>query len=163
METLYRPVADHDWPAITEIFNHFVEHSPAAYPEESISDEFFRTKHKAAPSFPFVVVENGSSVQGFAYLSPFHSATTMKRSAVLTYFLHPDCTGLGLGSKLLTLLISAGRELGITNFLAHISSLNEGSIRFHVKHGFRECGRFIDIGEKHGAPFDMVWMQRIDQ
>jgi len=42
---------------------------------------------------------------------------------------------------------------------AHISSLNEGSIRFHLRHGFTECGRFRRVGRKRGQDFDMVWMQ----
>jgi phosphinothricin acetyltransferase len=45
--------------------------------------------------------------------------------------------------------------------MAHISSLNEGSIRFHAARGFCECGRFRNIGIKHGRPFDMVWMQHL--
>jgi len=49
--------------------------------------------------------------------------------------------------------------MGIDTFLAHISSLNEGSIRFHLRHGFTECGRFRCVGTKRGQDFDMVWMQ----
>ncbi len=157
-----RSVADDDWHAITEIFNYFVENSPAAYPAVPVAESFFRDKHSAAPTYPFLVVERNSRVSGFAYLSPFHGAATMQCSAVLTYFLHPDCTGLGLGSQLLAQLLDAGRTLGVSNFLAHISSLNEGSIRFHVRHGFQECGRLRQVGEKNGEVFDMVWMQRIE-
>ncbi|MDX2435876.1 MAG: GNAT family N-acetyltransferase [Acidobacteriota bacterium] len=58
--------------------------------------------------------------------------------------------------------VTDGRRLGITNFLAHISSGNEGSIRFHARHGFTECGRFLKVGEKAGRTFDMVWTQRIE-
>jgi phosphinothricin acetyltransferase len=49
--------------------------------------------------------------------------------------------------------------MGVDTFLAHISSLNEGSIRFHLRHGFTECGRFRCVGRKRGHDFDMVWMQ----
>ena len=51
-----------------------------------------------------------------------------------------------------------GRVVGFA-FLAHISSANQASIRFHSRHGFTECGRFREVGEKHGTVFDMVWMQ----
>ena len=52
--------------------------------------------------------------------------------------------------------------MGVDNFMAHISSLNEGSIRFHLRHGFTECGRFRRVGTKNGRDFDMVWMQRLE-
>jgi len=51
--------------------------------------------------------------------------------------------------------------MGITTILASISSLNEGSLAFHQKNGFRECGRFRDIGVKKGRSFDGIWMQRV--
>ncbi len=53
-----------------------------------------------------------------------------------------------------------GKEKGIRTILASISSLNEGSIRFHAQHGFAECGRFMGVGVKKGVTFDTVWMQK---
>lgn len=41
------------------------------------------------------------------------------------------------------------------------SSHNTGSVRFHQRHGFVECGRFLQVGIKSGQPFDMIWMHRI--
>lgn len=161
MDATVRPVAERDWPAVTAIFNHFVTNSLAAYPKQPVSEKLFKERHLANPTYPFVIAETDGEVVGFAYLSPFHHASTMKRSATLTYFIHPESTGSGLGTRFLDLLIHEGRTLGITNFLAHISSANEGSIRFHERHGFIECGRFRKVGEKAGREFDMVWMQLI--
>lgn len=162
METIIREVQQGDWIAITEIFNHFVRESLAAYPDEPVADDFFRKKHEESAEHPFLVAEAGGVVTGFAYLSAFHPASTMSRSAVLTYFIHPDHTGKRLGSLFLNRLLEVGRLMGVKNFLAHISSANEGSVRFHARHGFIECGRFLSVGEKHGQNFDMVWMQRIE-
>jgi L-amino acid N-acyltransferase YncA len=53
-----------------------------------------------------------------------------------------------------------GKKRGISCILASISSLNEGSIRFHARHGFNECGRFRNVGEKKGTLFDTVWMEK---
>jgi phosphinothricin acetyltransferase len=156
-----RPVARGDWRPITTIFNLYVAESFAAYPDQPVGESFFRARHEAHPEYPFVVAVADDAVAGFAYLSPFHPVPTMRRSAVLTYFLHPDHTGQGLGTAFLEHLIETGRGLGIDNFLAHVSSLNPGSIRFHLKHGFTECGRFQAVGAKNGRPFDMVWLQRL--
>lgn len=162
MEYTIRPVIDDDWPAVASVFNYFVDHSPAAYPEERVGVEFFRNKHCAAPSYPFVVLEVNDLVVGFAYLSPFHPVATMRRSAAVTYFILPEYTGMGIGSRFLELLLDEGRKMDVDNFLAHISSLNDGSIRFHERHGFTECGRFRRVGTKSGRDFDMVWMQRVE-
>ncbi len=162
MDATIRSVDQRDWGAVTAIFNHFVANSFAAYPEEPVADDFFQKKHEAVADYPFLVAEAGGAIVGFAYLSPFHPVATMKTSALLTYFIHPDHTGKGLGGLFLGRLMEAGRRLGVTNFLAHISSANEGSIRFHARHGFAECGRFLNIGTKAGQTFDMVWMQRIE-
>jgi phosphinothricin acetyltransferase len=160
MDTRIRSVLDADWKPIAAIFNHFVTDSFAAYPDQPVDESFFRDRHVANPLLPFVVAENRGRVVGFAYLSPFHPASTMRQSASITYFIHPEFTGMGIGTAFLEHLLEAGSALGITNFLAHISSLNTGSIRFHQRHGFTECGRFIDVGRKLDQSFDMVWLQR---
>jgi phosphinothricin acetyltransferase len=159
MQITIRTVNHSDWPAITEIFNHYVKSSLAAYPDEPAGESFFRDHHEARPGYPFLVAADGSEVVGFGGLSPIHPAATVRRAAQLAYFLAPGHTGQGLGSRLLQALIDAGRQMGVDTFLAHISSLNEGSIRFHLRHGFTECGRFRRVGTKHGQDFDMVWMQ----
>jgi phosphinothricin acetyltransferase len=48
----------------------------------------------------------------------------------------------------------------VETILASISSRNEGSLRFHRKHGFRECGCFEGVGRKFDQDFDVVWMQK---
>lgn len=86
---------------------------------------------------------------------------TFSRTAEVTYFIHPDYTGKGLGKKLLGFLEKGAVEKGITNILANISSLNPRSIDFHKKNGFVECGRFKNVGRKKGQLFDTVWMQKV--
>ncbi len=60
-------------------------------------------------------------------------------------------------------LIEGARKLGVDNLVASISSLNEESLGFHRKCGFVECGRFRNVGRKHGRTFDVIWMQRVLQ
>jgi len=159
MPITIRPIAPDDWPAVTAIFNHYVSTSPAAYPDQEVGETFFPDRHPATAGYPFLVAHDGEQVVGFGSLSPIHPAATLRRAAQLAYFLAPECTGQGIGSRLLDALLETGRKMGVDTFLAHISSLNEGSIRFHLRHGFTECGRFRRVGRKHGRDFDMVWMQ----
>jgi phosphinothricin acetyltransferase len=162
MEARIRDATAADWEPVTEVYNYFIENSMAAYPDRPVEVEFFRARHHRHRAYPFLVVETGDGVRGFAYLSPYHFAATMRCTAALTYFLHPSITGRGIGTALLERLLESGRRMGITTFLANISSLNEGSLRFHRRHGFTECGRFLKVGRKAGRSFDMVWVQRIE-
>ncbi len=92
--------------------------------------------------------------------SSHHPTPAFAQTAEVTYFIHPDHTGKGLGKRLLGFLEKGALEKGITNLLASISSLNPGSVEFHQKHGFTECGRFRKVGKKKGREFDTVWMQK---
>jgi L-amino acid N-acyltransferase YncA len=161
MKIHIRTVADADWGAVTAIFNHFVADSFAAYMEQPVDDTFFKLHHEANPNHPFLVTEAEGRLLGFAYLSPFHSADSLRCTATVTYFVHPDFTGKSIGSAFLKRLLRAGEDIGVTNILAHVSSLNPGSIHFHVKNGFVECGRFRNVGVKNGRPYDMVWLQKL--
>jgi phosphinothricin acetyltransferase len=105
-------------------------------------------------------MRTGSS-RVFAMLRPYNMMSVFSRTAEISCFIAPGMTGKGLGSHLVTHLLKEGRERGIATILAGISSRNDGSIRFHERLGFVECGRFREIGEKNGLLFDVVWMQKM--
>jgi len=161
MEYRIRDAADGDARAVTDVLNSFVEDSFAAYNATPVPAEFFTKIRQLAEGYPFYVVEAESGdVIGFAMLRRHHPADTFDRTAELTYFLLPEHTRRGLGTRLLTVLMERAVELGIDQVLASVSSLNEQSLQFHRKHGFVECGRFREVGRKLGRDFDVVWFQK---
>ena len=161
MEYCFRPVTEKDRHDVTAVFNYFVENSFAAYPEKAVDTSFFDRMVAVSSGYPFYVIETDDhKVAGFALLHKYHGASTIARTAEVTYFILPEHTGRGLGSRVLTRFIDEARQMGIDTLLASISSLNEGSINFHARHGFVECGRFRRIGRKNGREFDVVWMQK---
>ena len=102
-----------------------------------------------------------NQIIGFGMLRPYSPFLTFSQTAEITYFLKPGFTGKGIGRTILEYLIAKWREKGISSVLASVSSLNKGSINFHLKNGFSECGRFRDIGRKRGKTFDVVYFQRM--
>ena len=46
------------------------------------------------------------------------------------------------------IFFSSAKKMGLHTVLANVSSLNEESIRFHLRNGFTECGRFKEAGKK---------------
>ncbi|MDD5494458.1 MAG: GNAT family N-acetyltransferase [Dehalococcoidia bacterium] len=158
---IIRKVQDGDRSAVVEIFNYFVEHSFAAYPDKKAGDGFFDILKGICRSGVFYVIEApGSGVIGFGLLRSHQPTEAFNRSSELTYFILPGYNRQGWGTRLLKVIEDDARSLGIGTLLANISSLNEQSLNFHAKNGFVECGRFKHIGRKFGQDFDVIWMQK---
>jgi len=94
-------------------------------------------------------------------LRAYNPFTTFSQTAEITYFIKPGYTGRGIGKKILNCLLAKAREKGNISIIASISSLNAGSINFHKKNGFVECGRLREIDNKRGKTFDVVYMQKM--
>jgi L-amino acid N-acyltransferase YncA len=157
-----RQAADKDKNDLADIFNHYIKKSHAAFFDKRVTPDFFKKLQDIVYGNSFYVLENEESRQviGFGLLKQYHPSEVFSGVAELGYFLKPEFTNRGLGTLMLNTLISDARKMKIKTLLASISSLNEESIHFHKKHGFFECGRFKDIGQKHGKSFDVVWMQK---
>jgi L-amino acid N-acyltransferase YncA len=124
--------------------------------------EFFSLFLNMAGGFPFLVAKDlDGNVMGFGLLHAHNPLPAFSRVAEITYFISPSHIGKGIGKSMLNSLLARAEEKGITSILASISSLNEPSLTFHKKNGFRECGRFLKMGRKFGRDFDVVWMQRM--
>jgi len=83
------------------------------------------------------------------------------RAAEISYFIDPEYVGRGIGTRMLERIVSEAMRKGIDTILANVSSLNEASLRFHRRHGFEECGRFMRVARKKDRDLDAVWMQLI--
>lgn len=160
-EVTLSPISQSDGNAIIDIFNHYISHSFAAYPEQEVPYAFFTVFQELIANYPSVVAKlPDGTVAGFGMLRAHNPMPAFRNTAEITYFIRPDLTGKGIGSRMLAKLEAEGKNYGITTILASISSLNEGSIRFHARQGFTECGRFCRVGTKKGVLFDTVWMQK---
>ncbi|HIH00029.1 MAG TPA: N-acetyltransferase [Thermoplasmata archaeon] len=147
---------------VMDIFNHYVVHSFAAYPESPLPNEFFNKfmeLTKGYPAFVIRYIESGKVV-GFCFLRAYNPFPVFRETAEITYFLEKEEVGKGIGTKALEKLEEEAKKIGIKTLLADISSENTQSIVFHKKKGFRECGRFHRVGKKKGKSFDVVWMEK---
>jgi L-amino acid N-acyltransferase YncA len=160
-EYLLSPITQSDQKPVIDLFNYYIENSYAAYPERRVPYEFFILFMNASRDYPSVAIRSADgALLGFGMLHSHNPMPAFSHTAEITYFVQPGMTGRGLGSKMLAYLEAEGKKRGISCILASISSRNEGSIRFHEKNGFAECGRFRGVGKKKGIYFDTVWMQK---
>ncbi|MGD8307062.1 MAG: GNAT family N-acetyltransferase [Ignavibacteria bacterium] len=156
---LIRPYQQKDFEPLLSVFTTFAKDSFAAYCDEDFDVSHIREAVEDAKII--LVLTESENLIGFGFLSKYKPYPNFNRTGVLTYFILPEYTGKGLGTRILNELISFGRKNGITNYLANISSKNEQSLNFHKKHGFVEVGQFKDVGIKFNQTFDIVWVQII--
>ena len=158
---LFVPMRPEDGKEVIRIYNYFILNSLAAYPDQAVPEIHFEKFWEMIRGYPALIVKlTDDRLIGFGFLHPYRPIGTMLHAAEVTYFILPEYTGLGIGTDLLGALEDAAPAFGVQILLASIASENERSINFHLKHGFRECGRFRRIIRKHDQEFDMVWMQK---
>ncbi|HOW14059.1 GNAT family N-acetyltransferase [Methanosarcina sp.] len=166
---LIREASTEDIPGMLEVFNYYIENSFASYIETSVGPEFFQViqnekEQEKDDRFPFYVIEENGKIIGLGALRPYFPFPNFRHTGVVSYFILPGHTRKGLGSRMLEKLFAEAREKKMKSLLANVSSKNEASLNFHLKHGFIECGRFRDAGTKFGKYFDIIWFQKfLDQ
>ena len=127
-----------------------------------MSYEFFNKFLEMTNNYPSFIVlrKDGKKVLGFCFLQAYNPFPVFNKTAKITYFLEKKEIGKGIGKIILEKLEKEAKNNGIINLLADISSENIISIKFHIKNGFKECGRFRNIGIKKGKKFDVIWMEK---
>jgi L-amino acid N-acyltransferase YncA len=156
------PITPEDREATIDIYNHYIEHTFAAYLEEKVPYEFFDNFLSMCKGYPTAVARNEEGqVIGFGILRSYNPMPTFSDTAEISYFLKPGFTGKGIGKGILEHLAVKGKEKGLKSILATVSSLNEGSIRFHLRNGFAQCGHFKCVVRKKGRTFDVLYFQRV--
>jgi len=161
MNFTIRKAVESDTNQMADIFNYYIRNSFAAFPVEEMEAPLFFNimKNISFPGTVYVVDVDGK-IAGFGIIKRLYESSVFNRAAEPGYFMLPGFTGKGIGSKLLETMEADARKLDIKIFFAGISSVNTGSLDFHKKHGFKECGRFNKAGFKKGQEFDIVWMQK---
>ncbi len=156
---IIRNMEENDKEKMLLIFNYFVRESYAAYCDFELNIQMF---NKIFDQTKVVLIaETEEQIIGNGFVSKYNPFPNFCKTGVLTYFILPEYTGKGIGSMILNKLIKKGQEMGINNYLANISSHNSQSINFHLKHGFKQVGKFESIGSKFGKSVDIIWMQKI--
>ncbi len=154
-----RTFSESDSTAVLSIFNYYVENGDSAFPEAPVSLELISLIGQEA--YGVFIAECNEGVAGFGLIRPFQPFPAFQAAGMVTYFVKPGNTRKGIGSLLLSAIEEFAKARAIKVLLAEISSKNTASLTFHQGRGFRECGRFHNVGVKFGTPFDLVWMEKL--
>lgn len=104
-------------------------------------------------------------ILGYAYASVFKERAAYDWSAECSVYVSRNVRALGIGRLLYEALQRALRAQNIVDMNACIACgddeyLNDASVRFHERMGFRFVGRFERCAYKFGRWYDMAWMQK---
>jgi phosphinothricin acetyltransferase len=160
---LIRPSRDEDLDAITRIYGHHVLHGTGTFETTppSVVDMTTRRADVLTKGLPWLVVEEGGQVLGFAYGNWFKPRPAYRFSAEDSIYMAPEAAGKGLGRALLAELLAALERAGVRRVMAVIGdSANAGSIGVHRALGFEPAGVITACGWKFDRWLDIVLMQK---
>ena len=161
-DTILRPFAWGDIPAITDIYRHYVEHSTATFDLDAPGPTYMAEKfgHMIEAGHPVVSAERVGKLVGYAYASTYRPRPAYRFTCEDSIYLHPDAIGKGLGKVLLGELISQSQAFGFKQMIAVITAESAASIALHEKFGFDTVGRHAALGLKFDRWLDVIHMQK---
>lgn len=110
---------------------------------------------------PYLVAELEGQILGFAYASAYRPRAAYRFTVQDSIYVHPECRSVGVGTQLLTSLISECEIRGFSQMIAIIGdSENKASIGLHKHCGFEHVGTLKNVGFKFDRWLDSVLMQK---
>jgi phosphinothricin acetyltransferase len=152
-----------DLPRLTEIYNHYVVHSPATFDLEPKTldqrAEWF-AQFAETGRHRLLVAEEDDVVVGYAGTMRFRVKPAYDATVESSIYCAPEAVGRGVGAKLYAALFEAIAGEDVHRIVAGYVPPNPASERLHAQFGFRPVGTFTEQGYKFGRYWDVCWMER---
>lgn len=157
-----RPATTADLPAINDVYNFYVETSPATFDLEPTTEawraDWFESRRAAG--LPVLVAELDRQVAGWCCLSAWSPKRAYAKTADESIYIADNYRSRGVGKALLGSILECARELDFHVVMAGIVGCQDPSLALHRSLGFVEAGRYEHMGYKLGAWHDVHWYQR---
>jgi phosphinothricin acetyltransferase len=161
--TSIRPAEPCDLPRLTEIYNHYVIHTPVTFDIEPYTIEkraaWFEQFSNAGRYRLFVAERDGVAL-GYAATMRFRPKAAYETTVETTIYCAPEAVGQGLGAKLYAALFAAIANEDIRRIVAGYTLPNDGSAKLHASLSFKPVGIYTEVGRKFGKYWDVQWMER---
>jgi L-amino acid N-acyltransferase YncA len=108
---------------------------------------------------PYLVLETGGEVRGFAYASKHRERAAYQWSVDVSVYVHERDHRRGVGRALYVSLFALLRLQGFYTAHAGITLPNPASVGLHEALGFQPVGVYRSVGFKRGAWHDVGWWQ----
>lgn len=160
---IIRDAAAGDMPAVTALYSHSVrtgtgsfEYAPPDHAE--MTGRFARIRDLG---LPWLTAEIDGAFAGYAHAGPFRMRAGYGWLVEDSVYVEPGMQGRGVGTALLTALITRCQAMGLRQMVAVIGDAdNTGSIRLHERCAFAHAGAFRAAGWKLDGWRDVIFMQR---
>jgi phosphinothricin acetyltransferase len=121
--------------------------------------EMARRIGETLPGHPWLVLEDGGRILGYAYAHAFAGRAAYRFSVETSIYVDAGARGRGAGRALYAALIAVLRAQGYHQALAGIALPNPASVALHESLGFQPVGVYRRVGWKLGAWHDVGWWQ----
>ena len=161
MSATIRTATASDAAQIAPIYNHYIAATCITFETEpvTVEDMAQRIRETLDLPLPWLVLEEGGRIGGYAYASKWKGRCAYRFSVEATIYLDPDRTGKGLGVELYSALIDAIKAASMRSVIGGIALPNDASIRLHERLGFKKVGHFERVGFKHEQWVDVGYWQ----
>jgi L-amino acid N-acyltransferase YncA len=159
---MIRPVRPDDAPAICEIYNHYILHSPATFEEVPLTPEYMRQRIlETTKTYPWFVSEEDGVLLGYCYGRKWRERAAYRHSVEASIYLHPAAVGKGTGTALFQALLGELRKLKFHCLIGGVSLPNPASVALLEKFGLRQVAHFREVGDKFGTWIDVGYWQLV--
>jgi phosphinothricin acetyltransferase len=158
-----RPAISADIPRLTEIYNHYVIHTPVTFDLEPYTVERRKAwfeQFAARGRHRLLVAEENGIILGYAGTTRFRPKAAYDTTVETTIYTAQEVIGKGTGRKLYAALFETLANENINRFVGGFTLPNAGSQKLHEYFGFKNVGVFSQVGYKFGKYWDVQWTER---
>jgi L-amino acid N-acyltransferase YncA len=160
------PMTPSDWPAVAAIYQQGMDSGNSSFTRQAPASWEEWSAHKL-PDCRLVARLQGETV-GWAAFSPTTSNRVYRGVVELSIYIAPGAQRKGVGSALMQAVISQSEVHGIWTIQSLVFPENEGSIKLHLKNGFKlmcvhEKRGYMSFGPYAGQWRDVVLFERRSQ
>ena len=152
-----------DLPALTAIYNHYVENTVFTFDLAPFSVEarrqWIEQFSDSGPHQLFVAI-SGGELLGYACSTRFRPKPAYDQSVEASVYVAPDAHGRQLGSRLYETLFAALQQAKVHRVYAGIALPNDGSRAVHIKFGFEPRYVLSEVGWKFDRYVDVEWFEK---
>jgi phosphinothricin acetyltransferase len=161
---LVRPATDNDLPALTEIYNHYIVHTPITFDlhpftvderREWLAEHSNGGRHRL-----LVAADDRGQVLGYASTSRFRTRAAYDTTVESSVYCRADVVRRGIGTTLYRALFEMVKHEDINRIVAAVTLPNPASIILHERSGFLQVGKLSSVGRKFDRYWDVAWLER---
>ena len=147
-----RAATEADVPAMLSIYDGFVRNTAVSFEYETPSRaEFTLRLREHIAVYPWL---------GYAYAGRAFERAAYAWNAEISCYLAACARRRGIGRELYGRIEEILRRMGVRKVFAVVTSANAPSVAFHHALGYHDAARFSDVGFKHGAWYDVLWLEK---